>query len=741
MVVGEVHAPLVDVEVGDEGGPKKKKIWAVLVVHGVGDTRPGATVDELVSSLSASNERVIPDGNIEVHQLPDVELGLTDRTPWEARRSRATRTVTPLSTFPMHVRRAAVTAVEGDDRPVDAVFAEVYWADLSTIREGTLHLLLSLFASVFSLRHIAEQAVDNLTWKPARWLRTMVFTSASWLCGPIAALYGFILFVLAVYLFLIHPLKWPSGKTPDAIPTFSPYTEDWIMIGLAVAATAIGLGTWKYCRTINSGSTWTRLWASVAFVAGVTTVIVAILSRLEWFVWLRNSVIARFVARGFQIDGIPGYVALLLDALDLNFLLLGMFLLICGLFFYACPRFFTSEGRDKYGPAMDAAYGTAVAQALLWMIVIPSVTLVSARVMLRDQALTTNPVHLPAAIGFFFILNVLSSALVAIVGGCLIFSRKIWVDRHQPPYSYPAPKPQGEVPRLIVHTAVLIAVVVASNVGTLIVYSNYLFSWRSAGLALFLYSASTLIITVLTLTAALIVKRLRDWLHVIQDVINHFYRRWEPFPLAFLGFGHTEVIEFETQQRIEARFRAAFLKVLKFGEVTHLTVIAHSQGTVISADVLSLCGMDDATKLIFSHELDRLTALHLVTMGSPLTHLYQHYFPGRYGRFKDGSWEDLKAHMRNWVNLYRVDDYIGTYIDQDDPTWVYRPRNVPIAAGGHTGYWNQKEVFDHEEILNALPGATARATLLVAERIADARGNVGGFPELRDFAQAMGHRL
>ena len=103
-----------------------------------------------------------------------------------------------LPTFPnVHVHRQALHAPDG---PTQAIFAEVYWADLSTIREGTLSLILSLLATVFSLRHIAEQAVDNIDWHPARVLRTIVFTSASWLCGPIAALYGLVLSVLAVFL-------------------------------------------------------------------------------------------------------------------------------------------------------------------------------------------------------------------------------------------------------------------------------------------------------------------------------------------------------------------------------------------------------------------------------------------------------------------------------------------------------------------------------------------------------------
>ena len=45
--------------------------WAVLVVHGVGDTGPGITVDTFTASLAVKRPRLHLDGRVEVHWLPD----------------------------------------------------------------------------------------------------------------------------------------------------------------------------------------------------------------------------------------------------------------------------------------------------------------------------------------------------------------------------------------------------------------------------------------------------------------------------------------------------------------------------------------------------------------------------------------------------------------------------------------------------------------------------------------------
>jgi hypothetical protein len=150
--------------------PKK---WAVLVVHGVGDTGPGVTVDTFLSSLTPERPRLRPDGRVEVHLLPDTQ---------PPQKPLASNITTSLSvTFPMHVRRAVILPPSGgpDGSPEEAVFAEVYWADLSTLRQGTIYLILGLLSSVFSLRYLAGHATRGPRLEMAREAGSFLGTLAS----------------------------------------------------------------------------------------------------------------------------------------------------------------------------------------------------------------------------------------------------------------------------------------------------------------------------------------------------------------------------------------------------------------------------------------------------------------------------------------------------------------------------------------------------------------------------------
>jgi hypothetical protein len=83
-------------------------------------------------------------------------------------------------------------------------------------------------------------------------------------------------------------------------------------------------------------------------------------------------------------------------------------------------------------------------------------------------------------------------------------------------------------------------------------------------------------------------------------------------------------------------------------------------------------------------------------MGSPITYLYQHYFPHRYPPlFVDGQlnpeWgSQLNRTVREWINIYRIDDFVGTRVT-GGPDF---PRNAwPIGTGGHTGYWKDEKAL------------------------------------------------
>ena len=157
-----------------------------------------------------------------------------------------------------------------------------------------------------------------------------------------------------------------------------------------------------------------------------------------------------------------------------------------------------------------------------------------------------------------------------------------------------------------------------------------------------------------------------------------------------------------------------------------IIIVSHSQGTVISADLLrflehnknSLC-----TDLV-NKELD-IPHIYLFTMGSPLRQLYSFAFPHLYSwlynskeidnKNKNNSVLDEKSNpnpeqlfrTKQWVNAYRSGDYIGRYIwrsPEDQSLWNnvdlktnsdvseskdYTRREFCIGSGGYIYYWDE----------------------------------------------------
>jgi len=115
--------------------------------------------------------------------------------------------------------------------------------------------------------------------------------------------------------------------------------------------------------------------------------------------------------------------------------------------------------------------------------------------------------------------------------------------------------------------------------------------------------------------------------------------------------------------------------------------VAHSQGTVIALDVLWL---------LWANNLLQDREVYLVTMGSPFTHLYQHYFPDRYpplfadGRLNPKWGASLDKTVDAWVNLYRIDDFIGTCVEGSG---TFPVNQKPLGPRGHTGYWSDAEAL------------------------------------------------
>jgi hypothetical protein len=134
---------------------------------------------------------------------------------------------------------------------------------------------------------------------------------------------------------------------------------------------------------------------------------------------------------------------------------------------------------------------------------------------------------------------------------------------------------------------------------------------------------------------------------------------------------------------IRQRFRSVLQYVLEHG-VSQILVVSHSQGTVIALD--ELAHMDAA----LSKRMGTMR-VRLVTMGSPISHLYQHYFPSTYPDWSSDTWQSLFSRLESWTNIFRRDDFVGTRI-RIDPKERVEIDNQAIGLGGHSNYWTDARV-------------------------------------------------
>ena len=689
--------------------PKK---WAVLVVHGVGDTSPGVTVDTFLSSLKSERPRLRPDGRVEVHQLPDTQPPQRPLDP------NTTNSVN--ATFPMHVRRAAILPQVGgpDGGPEEAVFAEVYWADLSTLRQGTIYLILGLLSSVFSLRYLADQAAvmppedrhsklpEKLARVSARWLRFILHLVAAHLNGPIAGLSALLLCVMVVEALVYPGVSKLVGSTKVLEVTLS-------------AVAGLGGLAWAYASRQTSTTTWTRFWfwfglAAISGALLMTWVKSAGTSGPFWS-YLNHLIDLQFGESGPKLRENAGYSVGIFIVLQFCYFLMAL-LIFAALVFWAIAF---ASAPARWRPPLGAAIGASIVQLALWGATMPPLMILGIATFRPSSATLVGLapleiIQIRFAASLILILAVVLIA-VAVLAERVIWSRS-WLKRNpdRPPYTFPTPPP--DITRLLVNSTVIGGIIgVATLTGVLFVTVFFLGQPRTIpvfGVDLIVLAnvVSSLIVTLLVFATAIFAQGLRDGLHVLTDVINHFFCRCDPFPLPWGEESLATAQVFETQQRIEHRFKEVLKALLDDPEITHLTIVSHSQGTMIAVDVLSLTGLSSTSRATMTARLKTLAEFHLVTMGSPLTHLYQHYFPFRYPPLTDHRWGGLKHTVKHWINVYRVDDYVGTFITPV-PDWMNSSGmgsaliNVPIDPGGHVAYWRQPAVFSLTPIKEVLPGS------------------------------------
>ncbi len=177
-----------------------------------------------------------------------------------------------------------------------------------------------------------------------------------------------------------------------------------------------------------------------------------------------------------------------------------------------------------------------------------------------------------------------------------------------------------------------------------------------------------------------------------------------------------------------------------------IVIIAHSQGTVITADLLRYLKYTiQERKEVSEPRLARIASaddrvplpIYLFTMGSPLTQLYALRFPHLYQWMgvdrNDSKPVGLLMGVRKWVNVYRSADYVGRSVWRTDDNssvlydpaqFLFGPRDKVdalmalepdrdtrslfkagdsmveycLGAGAHTHYWDESADLVGEQL-------------------------------------------
>lgn len=660
-------------------------IWGVIVVHGVGHTGPGVTLEAILPTLRDTNRSGLTEiAQPETRLLPEPTPGLPPKRPVPPQTPQHTSTVPLGQRFPVHVRRFRIEKSGAGD-PTQAAVAEVFWADLSTAGEGTLRLLLRLFTVIFDLRFIPYVAAACPHLYVARWLRFALFWVSWLLCGPIAGLTAFIVYVLAARYAVSKLPAWL--RVPGEL-------DDREVLALALIGVVLGLVLLAVRRWKN----WREHWSFVIgwIIAAASTDVVLAFARTAtgppwpWETWLGTLIAERLSLQPAALGTQPvsTHLAVLLGLLYAVFLVVGVLTALAFVSWMLAHLEARTKKLTQSAPALNAALATALLQIGLWVIVVPAL----GAVMLRQWSpgMLSGNDSVFGTVMTSFAQNLGLAGLIILTAATIWFWRAGWVHGHPPPYTVATGR---GIPRLLVHDAIVSIIFVVSFVGSLAtVYALTTGMPRLGGVL----SGSRGwavggALALIAIVSALFQKGLRNALHILMDVVSHFSRDGMPVPWPSTPPEETlDPNVFTIQQKLEARFRSVLDEVLQLGDVKRLTVVAHSQGTMIAIDVLWLEWAFNRLKGI---DVD------LVTMGCPFTHLYQYYFPHRYPPLFDGNtldttkWEGsrLDSTVQRWLNIYRIDDFVGTHVDGNESGTF--PVNTCIRAGGHTGYWHQCEAL------------------------------------------------
>ncbi len=599
-----------------------------LVIHGIGEQSPGETLDRLVGAATGNRASNVQS---EKRLLRDEHDDVDPRA---------------VDLFDCEIRK-----VETDQSTL--VFAEVYWADLSRGRAGRLVTLYELIKGILGLGHLVRENAEELhPSTPKHWLGTLANLIVAMIHGPVA--------VLNLLLALGAILIYAAGK-------FLP--EDHA-IHVAIAILAIAATVGGYFARKKTDSYLFAIFADWLFWLGIALLGVVVVT-VSFALTVHHL---PFAVPNVSCDEtnscqLVWYALIIIAPLNLAWLMLLAAVVVINA---------VQGWRDWKDGQIDSRSIYAVVCAvmtLFWLVAAGSFwaslsvflgNLPGGSELKADLLKTGTSLNAVSLTGF---------AIVVVVAGAAWLQRVRWAKTHNTGNFSDHP-----LARLIfnqsVQRAFIFAMLLLGTAAALLTYSTFAGSNGWPGKIVRIISENYPI--ALAVSAALGALYSVAWsqfaagLGIAKDIITYF--KGEP------SRRNSTRPVYPLRARMHHRFVLVMESMIASEKPDEVVVIAHSQGTVIAIEALRTSN----TSMLF--DTKHIKKRTLITMGSPYSHIYEHYFPSKFSLPTD-----FNTRLDAWINIFRIDDFVGTIVGPADGAW---PQNIPVNPRGHTGYWTDDEVLD-----------------------------------------------
>lgn len=657
----------------------------VVVVHGVGVKEAGVCSDLLSANFKSGNYRPLSSDDFVIREDEDY----SNNGKYQVFQSR--------------VRR--FEGINSTKKPTgkELIVADFYWGDLSRVGTGLFGLVYAFVTMILGLSHPLRENARYI-YKDSDIKKLMVNVFVHLIHGPIAATNLILLGGMAIAWAMV--LIFGEGMDTSA----------WTIFAFAAAGLASGFAI----RILGKVAFLSRLLGTWMIVTTATVILFALVdthfkgSALEVWFSFADDALSNFLCENAKANQLASVDQTCLNKIEglylfgARVLAFSAFAWSIALAIVAIPivgsviNFLTGKRNSR-----SIIIETMSLMMLLWLLLVAA-----SWGVLGKAGVVKDPLWVENALSILPLMVAIFVALLFTAMTMAIFKRSYVKQLTEDTMGENGPdmalitkslQTIGNKYRVIINGWVLMVLRLGLMIALgLVCYaaSPVILQWlgikvpsNNIAIHLFEVMEDNVDFVLLFLAAVgaaatgVLSFAVKGGLEILKDIITYINNQ-KSFDFRLGDNGDDD--GYFLRKRMQRRLRAMVEYFIELDNPDVIKFVTHSQGTVIAIDTLDFHGSEWRQ---VGRAKNRPRKIHLATMGSPYTHIYNYYFPDSFKTISERPNLQKRSDggvLENWVNIFRTDDFVGTYVDPDR-VW---PQEHCVGINGHTNYWSDKQVGD-----------------------------------------------